>query len=157
MSILKLRRQIIGHASERFYDKHITSAQIKALNGTPIEIVPAAAVGWHIVPTGFALYKPANTVAYDGIAAGEDLGVKYTDTNGLLVATIETTGFLDSTAAQFRWAYPYHAASGVGAGASYLPVTAEKLVIQMLVGNIATGNGTLKVRTFYQILPDTIM
>ena len=68
----------------------ITSAQLLALFATPQEVIPALGAGKAAVPTMVTMYKPAGT-AYAGIAAGEDLVLKYTnDTEPYTVAELET-------------------------------------------------------------------
>ncbi len=126
----------------------ITSAQLLALNATPVVIVPAPKTGFFNLLYGLNLNKPAGT-AYAGIAAGEDLAVKYTDTNGLQVASLETTGFLDQTTAQSRWTFAYNAASGAS---DIAVVSNAPLVLQMLTGEITTGNSPLRLRIFYGVM-----
>ncbi len=109
-----------------FADVTVTTGELLALNTTPKTLV----------------------TAYDGIAAGEDLSIKYTNASGVEVAQIEATGFLDGTADETRYV---KAASA----AAVQPVANAALVLSMLVGNIATGDSPLKVRTFYRVLPET--
>lgn len=130
-------------------DKLVTSAQLLAMFATPVQIVPAPGAGLALVFDGIAIHKPAGT-AYAGIAAGEDLTVKYTDQSGLEVAQLETTGFLDQATAQSRYAGGFRAASGI---ASITPVANAALVLALLVGEIITGNSPLHVRTFYRVVP----
>ena len=59
----------------------ISSAQLLALNATPIQLVAAPGAGFALILVGMLIQKPAG-VAYAGIAAGEDLSVKYTDGSG---------------------------------------------------------------------------
>lgn len=129
-------------------DVTLTANQVKALNGTPIQLVAAPGAG-NILLFEFAqLWLDYATTAYDGIAAGEDLSIKYTDGSGAEVAQIEATGFLDGTADETRYV---KAASA----AAVQPVANAALVLHMLTGNIATGDSPLKVRTFYRVLPET--
>jgi hypothetical protein len=130
----------------------ITSAQLLALNATPKAIVAAPGAGKALLFEGAALYKAAGT-AYAGIAAGEDLAVKYTDGSGLQVGSCETTGFLDQATAQTRHMHPYRAASGVG---DITPVANAALVLQLLVGEITTGDSDLKLLVFYRIIPTVL-
>jgi hypothetical protein len=130
-------------------DKLISSAQLLAMFATPVEIVPAPGAGLALVCDGIAIHKPAG-VAYGGIAAGEDLTVKYTNQAGLEVAEVETTGFLDQATAQTRYAGTFRAASLIS---SITPVVNAALVLALLVGEITTGDSPLHVRTFYRIVP----
>ena len=135
-----------------FKDVTITSAQLLALNATPIELVAAPGSGFALVLDSIVAYKAAGT-AYAGIAAGEDISIKYTDENGTELAEIETTGFLDQTTAQSRFAYPFRAASGVS---SVTPTANAALVAHMLTDEITTGDSDLKLRVYYRILPTTL-
>jgi hypothetical protein len=122
----------------------ISSAELLALFTTPISIVPAPAAGYAIVPVDAVLFLDYNTTAYDGIAAGEDLVLRYTNASGGIAATIETTGFLDASADAHRHAI----FSGL-----IVPTAAAALVLHMATGNIATGNSPLKLRVRYRTVP----
>lgn len=127
--------------------KTVTSAQLLALNATPQSIIPAAGAGVAIVPYRIQIYKPAG-VAYAGIAAGEDLVLKYTDASGAQCSSvIETTGFLDQTTAQIRTAGA-PASTGSTAG-SIVPVANAAVVLSLLSGEIITGDQPLYVEVFY--------
>lgn len=125
----------------------VTSAQLLALNAVPKDLVAAPGANKALVLEDAQLLKPAGT-AYAGIAAGEDLSIKYTGAAGLEVAQIETTGFLDQVDAQHRHVRPL-------ADAAKNVVTNAKLVLHLLVGEITTGDSDLKVRVRYRIV-DTV-
>lgn len=128
----------------------VTSAQLLALFATPQTIVAAPGAGLALVVNRVAIYKPAGT-AYAGIAAGEDLVLKYTNASGVQVCgVIETTGFLDQTTAQTAVAFPV-SSTGATAG-SYLLTTNAALVLHLLVGEITTGDQPLYVRVWYDVL-----
>lgn len=135
----------------KFVDVTITSAELLALNATPKTIVAAPGAGFGLVLVGAVAYKAAGT-AYAGIASGEDLAIKYTDSSGTALATIETTGFLDQATAQVRAVEAYRAASGVN---SFTPSNTP-LVAHMLTGEITTGNSDLKLRVYYRTIPLTL-
>jgi len=126
----------------------VSSAQLLALNATPIEIVPAPGANLANIFRGALLRKPAG-VAYAGIAAGEDLAINYTNGAGQEVAQCETTGFLDSTGNQIRWVQPHAATSGVS---QITPVANAILVIQLLVGEIITGDQPLEIEIAYDVV-----
>jgi hypothetical protein len=111
----------------------LTSAQILALNATPISILAAPGSGLVNVPRSIHLYKPAGT-AYAGVAVGEDIAIKYTDASGAVAMTIEATGFVDSASAT--------RAFGISA-ASVFPVANAALVAHMLTGEIITGTSAI--------------
>lgn len=136
----------------KFVNVTVTSAELLALFTTPKQIVAAPGANLAIALEGVVAYKAAGT-AYDGIAAGEDLSISYTDAAGLAVAGIEATGFLDQATAQTRHAPAYRAASGIS---SVTPAANAALVMHMLVGNIATGNSDLKLRVYYRVIPTVL-
>lgn len=138
----------------KYVDVEITSAQLLALFATPQPIVPAPGAGKFNVFDEAILYLKYGGTAYGGIAAGEDLAVKYTDASGLQVGSCETTGFLDATADAIRLMQAYRAASLVS---QITPVVNAALVLHLLVAEIATGNSPLKVRTYYYVLPSTFL
>lgn len=136
----------------QYVDVTISSAELLALNATPKELVPAPGAGFANVLDSIVAYKAAGT-AYAGIAAGEDISVRYTDGSGTELAEIEATGFLDQATAQTRFAYPYRAASGIS---SVTPTANAAIVAHMLTGEITTGDSDLKLRVFFRTLPTTL-
>lgn len=131
-----------------FTDVTVSAAEVLGLGTTPKTLVAAPGAGKLLVLETCQLWLDFATTAYDGIASGEDLSIKYTNASGVEVAQIEATGFLDGTADETRY---IKAASA----AAVQPVANAALVLTMLVGNIATGDSPLKVRTFYRVLPET--
>jgi hypothetical protein len=136
----------------KFVNVTITTAQLKALNATPQTILAAPGANLANVIDSIVAYKAAGT-AYAGIAGGEDLSVKYTDASGLEVLEIETTGFLDQTTAQTRYASSFAAASGIS---SITPVANAAMVMMLLSGEITTGDSDLKLRVYYRTVPTTL-
>ena len=136
------------YVQEHVVKKTITSAQLLALNATPVELVPAPGANKAIEFISMLVHKPAGT-AYAGIAAGEDLAVKYTNGSGAQVNTsLETTGFLDQTTAQSRLSRSIVT--------EYTPVANAALVLQLLSGEITTGNSPLYVTVRYRIWKDVV-
>lgn len=128
----------------------ISSAQLLALNATARTVLAAPEAGLALIPTRVAIHKPAGT-AYSGIAAGEDLVLKYTGTAGAQCSgVIETTGFLDQATAQTR---VVGAPGSTGATAGDIaPVAAAPIVLHLLTGEITTGNSPLYVRIWYDVI-----
>lgn len=124
-------------------DVVIATAELLALNATPKQLVAAPGVGKALILVDAQLMLDYNSAAYDGIAAGEDLEIRYTDGAGQLVATIESTGFLDAAADAYRHIYPASAAA-------IAPVANAALVMDLATAEIATGNSPLKVRVRYR-------
>ncbi len=127
----------------------VSSAELLLLNTTPKELIATPGAGFAIALDSAVLFLDYGTTAYDGIAAGEDLNIRYTDGSGALVATIEATGFLDATADALRYVQPTTAAA-------ITPVANAALVLYMATGNIATGNSPLKVKVYYRVIPATL-
>jgi hypothetical protein len=132
-----------------YVDKIITSAQVLALFATPITVMAAPGAGLAIIPLRMQLYKPAGT-AYAGIAAGEDLVLKYTNAAGAQCSgVVETTGFMDQATAQTRMV-GMPGSTGATAG-DYAPVANAAVVLHLLTGEIITGTSDLIVRVWYDI------
>lgn len=134
----------------------LSSAQILALNATPITLIAAPPAGKALVFEGAEIHKPAGT-AYAGIAGGEDLSIKYTNGSGLEVGVCEMTGFADQTTTQFRYiraidARDVTSATNAGTPSSLVAVAAAALVAHMLVGEITTGNSPFNFKIFYRVI-----
>lgn len=121
----------------------ISTAELLALNAAPKTLVAAPGSGKALILVDVQLMLDYNSAAYDGIAAGEDLEIRYTNGSGQLVATVESTGFLDATADAYRHVYPTSTAAIV-------PAANAALVMDLASGEIATGNSPLKVRLRYR-------
>lgn len=134
--------------------KVITSAQVLALNATPITVVPAPGAGLITMVERWGAYKAAGT-AYAGVAAGEDLVLKYTDGSGVVAATpLETTGFVDQATAQTRWANGHATGDGATPGLAIGTAQANAAIVaQLLVGEITTGNSDLVIVVHYAVVP----
>ena len=94
------------------------------------------------------LWLDYNSAAYTGVAAGEDLSVKYTNASGIQLALIETDGFMNQTSDEHRFVTPTTTAA-------YEPVANSPLVLHLLAGEFdaASGNSDLKYEVFYRIRP----
>jgi len=123
----------------------VSSAELLALNATPKTLLAAPAAGHALILVAAELWLDYATTAYAGIASGEDLAIKYTNASGDVLATVETTGFLDATADAFRYVVP-------PTTAAITPVAAAPLVLHLLTGEIITGDSPLKVRLTYRDL-----
>lgn len=123
----------------------LTSAQILALNATPITVLAAPGTGLTTIVRSVLAYKAAGT-AYAGIAVGEDLTLKYTNASGAIAAQIETTGFLDSAGALM-------ASAALPGG---LVTTNAALVASMLTGEIITGTSDLILWIEYDVVPTVL-
>lgn len=137
-------------------DVTISSAELLALFTTPITVIPAPGANTAAIPLGMILHKPAGT-AYGGIAAGEDLVLKYTDASGAqCISQVEATGFLDQATAQTRYVGGVGAVGVIGAIGDITPVANAAVVIHLLTGNITTGDTPLYLRVFYKTIPTVL-
>lgn len=124
-------------------DVVVATGEVLALNATPKQLVAAPGSGKAIIVEDIQLMLDYNSIAYNGVAGGEDLEVRYTDGSGALVATIETTGFIDQAADEYRQVFPVTTAATES-------VANAALVLRLATGEIATGNSPLKVRVRYR-------
>ena len=130
----------------------ITTAQLLALNATPIEVIAAPGAGYFIDFLGATIWYDYNSAAYAGIAAGENLVFRQTDGSGAVVSSeVETVGLLDATADVI---VKCAALSDVSVG-SYVIADNKKIVIHLLSGEVTTGNSPLKIKIQYRIMPRT--
>lgn len=134
-------------------DVTVTSAELLALNATPKTLVAAPGSGKANVFEGAVAFYDYGTGAYAAVAAGDDFAVKYTDGSGLQVASCEATGFIDQTSDQTRFIHPYRAASGAS---DITPVANAALVLQMLNSEVTTGDGIVKLRVYFRVVPTTL-
>lgn len=123
----------------------VSSAELLALNASPKTLIAAPAAGKALILVAAELWLDFATTKYDGIAAGEDLTIRYTDGSGALLATIETDPFLAAEADAFRYVEPTTTAA-------ITPVAEAPLVLHLSTGEIATGDSPLKVRITYREL-----
>jgi hypothetical protein len=123
----------------------VSASEMKALNATPKTLIAAPAAGKALILVAAELWLDYGSAAYAEIAGGEDLTIKYSNDSGAVLATVETTGFLDATADAFRYVTPTTTAA-------FAPVAAAPLVLHLLTGEIITGDSPLKIRITYREL-----
>src|SRR5688572_10105968 len=83
-----------------------TASEVLALNSAPQTILPAPGTGKTIIVDKAYLFYDYGSAAFGGIAAGENLELKYTDNSGVTIAVCETVGFLDQTNDEDRIVLP---------------------------------------------------
>lgn len=120
-------------------DVTIATADVKTLNTTPVTVLPAQGAGKFIEPLSLELFLDYESAAYAGIDASEDLSLEH-ETSGQILQ-IETTGFLDQTSDQRRFAK----------NVSQLVAENEAIILKLLNGDITTGDSPLKCRLSYRI------
>lgn len=127
----------------------VSSAELLALNATPKTLIAAPGAGYANVVDSAVLFLDYNSAAYDGVAGGEDLEIRYTNGSGQLLNTIETTGFLTATSDQVRYVQ-------FGSATYITPVENAAVVLDLASGEIATGNSPLKVKIYYRVVPTAL-
>ena len=129
----------------------ITSAQLKALNTTPLDIVAAPGAGMVICVIAASFAYTFNTAGY---TPNGTLALFY---NGKSAATsilhVNQTGFIDQSASQVK--VPPLSATFDG---TQTPLFATSTVTNKSLqvgasGNPSTGSGTLTVTVWYDIVP----
>lgn len=136
---------------ENVADVTLTSIQVANLFTAPQTLVDSPGAGYATIVEGVILHYDYSE-AFSGIAAGEDLIVSYTNNSGRQVTRIETTGFIDQSADEARYAYPHASTSGSVEG-SFEPVQDAPIVIGMATGDVTTGWSQLKIRTIFRRIP----
>lgn len=137
-------------------DVTLTSAQLLALNATPISVLAAPGANKAYIILGVVATKIAGT-AYAGIDVNEDITLKYTNGSGATLCTIETTGFLDQTTAQSRHSYPSSwTTNAASALLAITPVANAAVVAYMTTAEITTGDTDLKLRIYYKVIPTVL-
>jgi len=128
----------------------LTSAQVKALETTQIELVAAPGASKMIQFESATLklvYGGTNAFT----EAGDNLGIKYTDDTGVQVSqTIEMTGFIDQTASMYTNAEPAINAIVTAAAAENAALVLDNLG-SAIAGNAGNDN-TLEVSVAYRIV-----
>ena len=135
-----------GDGGIQYAEVTISSAQVLALFGTPITLVASPGAGKVLVPLRCAIVLDFVEAAYAGIAAGEDLAIRYTNAAGVICLTVEATGFLDQASDQIRLG-----AIDAAAAAAIVPVAASPLVLHMTTGDVITGDSPLRVKLWYSV------
>ena len=128
--------------------KTLTSAQLLALNATPITIIPAPPAGQVVLVRGCLAYYFYGGTAYT-IGTNAGIGLKYTNGSGQQVLKLATTGFVDQAADKLEFATADATQNG------YLVVAAAPIVAQALTAELTNGNGTVKLTVLFNVVSNT--
>lgn len=140
---------IYQHGTDVVFDQvdvAVSSAEILALNATPKTLVAAPGANKALVLLNAIFFLDFNSAAYDGIAAGEDLVIRYTDGSGGILGIIETSVFLNQVTDTHRYMYP---SNGTVARTEHTLVANAPLVLHMTTGEVASGDSPIGVRLQY--------
>lgn len=119
----------------------LTSAQILALNTTPITLVAAQGAGTIIDIETITASLVFGTIAYTG---AHNIEVRFTNGSGAKAATDIGSTFLDSSAS---------ALDQVGGVTSEVtPVANAAIVLSVPTANPAAGDSTIRLTCFYRVI-----
>lgn len=131
-------------------DVTLTSAQVKALAATQIELVAAQGAGSIIQFMGATLklnYGGSNAFT----ETADNLVIKYTDASGVAVSdVIENTGFIDQTADTYTFAVPVKDPIVAASAGENAALVLDNNGDGEIAGNAANDN-TLTVRVYYVV------
>lgn len=116
----------------------LTSAQILALNATPITLIPAYGASTVIIVKRVTAKLNFNSVAYTG---ANNLETRYTDGSGAKAASDMTAAFINSAASAF-----YNAPD-----AAVLAVANAPIVVTVPTASPAAGNSTMSIEVEFAI------
>lgn len=117
----------------------LTSAQILALNTTPITLVAAPGAGYYVSVSEVLAYLTFNTTAYTGTNAAN---ITYTNGSGAAATGTLASSFLDSSSS----------AAVKAVGVAVTPVANAPIVISVGTANPAAGDSTITVDIAYRIV-----
>lgn len=120
----------------------LTTAQVLALNGTPITIVPAVSGSViEVEAVEMAYIKGTNAFT---VTASKHLTAQYATSN-IAIGTVSTTGFIDQTTSKTAMVLST-SAGGVGITGQAVQITSDD-------SGMGSGTGsTVKVTVFYNLL-----
>jgi hypothetical protein len=140
-----------GESIHYSVSRTFTAAQVQSMNTTIQTLLRKPADSQTIIFLGAKFSWDYVDTVFGGIHADEDFAIKYTNASGVSVAEVETTGFLDQTSDQVRYAYP-NGVDGVMLP-QIVPVAGASLTLGLLVGGITGGtNSTLTVTVYYKLI-----
>lgn len=126
----------------------IAAADLKTMNATPVSVIASPGLGYANVLESAVLFMDYASVAYTGVGSGDDITLRYTNSSGATIATVETVGFLDQASDQVRFVRPTTTAE-------ITPVANAAIVAHISTGEIYTnaGDSPLKLKLYYRVIP----
>lgn len=117
----------------------LTSAQILALNTTPVTLIPAQGANTYIEVLAVVAKLDFNSVAYTGANAAS---LTYTNAGGAAATGTIASSFLDSASSAATKLVPV----------AVTPVANAPIVISVATANPAAGNSTITFDLFYRVV-----
>jgi hypothetical protein len=136
--------ELLVDGDQGFVDVSMTSAELLAIFTTPKTLLPAAANFAYMV-TGMYAVMTFGTAAYE--AGSQNLELHYTNAAGTLLLSL-TNAFLETASSAKAYVEK--------AEAQVVPVVNAPLVLCAPSANPTLGDGTLKVRVFFHVLPSSL-
>jgi hypothetical protein len=137
--------QQAGLSPQIFVSLVITSAQLKALHGTPLTIIAAPGVGFAIYPISLVLQYDFVTTPYT--IHGESIVLDYNNAGSAFKQTFSETGFFDQGASQIKFF------DGVIANGALSVVANQPFTIGSTGGtDMTAGDGTAVVYIYYALI-----
>lgn len=140
-------------ASEQTLLTTLTSAQVKAVRATPIQLVPAPPAGFSLKFLWAKLFLDyGGTNAFTETV--DNFAIRYLDGTGVIVSqTIENTGFIDQAGDMETTAEPKIDVIATKAQSEARALVLHNIGDGEIAGNAANDN-VLRVRTAYSIVPN---
>lgn len=122
----------------------LSDTQIKALHTNPITLVSAPGANKIVAPYLFVMWYDYGTVAYASVDSADNFQVGFSGASDISIQ--ETIGFIDQTNDEYR-------ISGIYSPIVIkLPAEVNTVLDISLGGAVTTGDGTLKIKTYYKVV-----
>ena len=133
----------VFHSGDAIITKtvEITNSEIKALVGTPKELVAAPGANKLIEFLSIALFLDYGSEVLAEPSAPDDLAIEYDDGSGTQIVTWDTTGFITNNADTME--IVHGASVGGGASAIASATNVNKNLVLINTGGDYTGNASL--------------
>jgi len=137
---------------QRYQKTTVTTAQVLALNATPVEVLPAVGTTNYMQFNGAFVFQDYNSVAYDDDGTNEDVVIQLGGGGANVSGTIDST-LIDGAADFLIWLPPaIDLTASVVSGVEFLNTDAS-LEIALDGSEIITGNSDWDVVVFYTLFP----
>lgn len=150
--------EVLDDAQARgtFWDTKLSAAEVNALRGANIEVVPAPPAGFAAVVTAIFMFLDHGGTDFVQNAGTDQLALKYNGGSEIveigLAATFTT--FIHASVDAGLWVNFAEMALATTGALGIVPVAATAIDLDNNgAAELATGDGTLSIRVFYKLLP----